>query len=132
MSYAKEKEDIEKFFNDNWNATPIVFENGMSMEAGEWVRLTIRHVNARQVSMGDNPTFRHVGMVFVQIYTKTNIGSGRAIQLADLVDGLFRNLVIANLRFKVPQLKVVQNDSRINQRPEWHQVNVSTEFYRGS
>lgn len=131
MSYSKEKSDIEGYFASNWPYTPVVFENGISMEADEWVRLTIQHGPARQVSMGDNPTFRHIGFVHVQIYTKTNVGSGRAIELADLVDGLFRNLVLADLRFKVPQIRVAPYDTRINQRPEWYQVNVSTEFYRG-
>lgn len=132
MSYLQEKVDIETFFAGQWSHTPYVFDNCMSMEDDEWVRLSIQHGDSFQASMGDNPAFRHIGVVFVQIYTKPNTGSGRAMELADLVDQMFRNLVLTNLRFKVPQVRHIHNNSRINQRPEWLQVNVSTEFYRGS
>ncbi len=132
MSYLQEKIDIEKFFADKWTQTNIVYDNGMSLEDDEWVRLSIQHSRSFQASMGDYPAFRHIGVVFLQIFTATNTGSGRAMELADIADGLFRNLVLTNLRFKVPQVKRVSHNSRINQRPEWLQVNVSTDFYRGS
>lgn len=126
MSYSLEKRNIEEFFIANWSHTPIMFENGESAESGDWVRLTIQNGDAFQASMGDNPAFRHIGVVFVQIYTKTDTGSGRALELADFVDALFRNLTLNNLRFKVPQVR------RMPQNAEWFQINVSTEFYRGS
>lgn len=126
MSYLQEKIDIEGFFLTNWPHTPVVFENGESSQADDWVRLTIQNGDAFQASMGDNPAFRHIGVVFVQIFTKTDAGSGRALELVDFVDQLFRNLVLTNLRFKVPQVRRVPSSS------EWFQINVSTEFYRGS
>lgn len=126
MSYLQEKRDIEEYFLLGWAYTPILFENGESSEADDWVRLSIQNGDAKQVSMGDNPAFRHIGVVSVQIFTKTDAGSGRALELADAVDQLFRNLVLTNLRFKVPQVRRVPSTS------EWFQINVSTEFYRGS
>lgn len=126
MSYLQEKKDIEKFFIANWTATPILFENGESRDSGDWVRLTIQNGDAFQATMGDDPYFRFPGVLYVQIFTPTDIGSGRALGLADQVDSLFRNKVLGNIRFKVPQVKKVPSDS------EWYQVNVSTEFYRGS
>lgn len=126
MSYAQEKKDIEEYFLLNWTETPVVMENGESSESGDWVRLTIQHGDALQVSMGDNPAFRHIGVVYVEIFTATDAGSGRAVELADIADQLFRNLVLTNLRFKVPQVRKVPSET------EWYKINVSTEFYRGS
>lgn len=127
MSYEAEKSTIETYFQSNWTATPIVFENVKAPDgANEWVRLTIVNGDAFQASMGDNPAFRHIGVVIVQIRTRRNIGSGRAIRLADMVDGLFRLLVLNNIRFKVPRLDRGPIDE------EWFINNVSIEFYRGS
>ena len=126
MSYAQEKRDIEEYFLVNWTETPVVMENGESSETGEWVRLVIRNGDAFQASMGDNPAFRHIGVVYVEIFTPTDAGSGRAVELADIADQLFRNLVLTNMRFKVPQVRRVPTES------EWFKINVSTDFYRGS
>lgn len=127
MSYVQEKSDIETFFTANWPHTDIMFENGdYTGSNDEWVRLTVLNGEAYQASMGDDPAFRFPGVVVVQIYTKTDKGSGRALQLADFVDGLFRILVLGRINFKVPQVRRDPNPG------EWFQINVSTDFYRGS
>lgn len=126
MSYLQEKLDIEAYFITNWAETPIKFENDEASESGDWVRLSIQNGESKQMSLGDDPVFRHPGTVFVQIFTKTDAGSGRALALADIVDQLFRNLVLTNLQFRVPQVRRVPSSS------EWFQINVSTDFYRGS
>lgn len=131
MSYLQEKLDIEAYFQANWNDTPITFENGESLDDDTWVRLSVVNGPARQVSMGDNPDFRYYGMVYVQIYTKKDVGSAGALALVDKVDNLFKNLVLTNLRFKVPQVRRQPISQQTSQRPEWLQINVSTEFYRG-
>ena len=132
MSYLQEKLDIEGFFRSNWPDTPIVFENGESLEDETWVRLTIVNGLARQVSMGDDPAFRYNGVVYVQIYADKGIGTARPLALADKADNLFKNLVLGNLRFKVPQVRREPIKQQVNLRPSWLQINVSTEFYRGS
>lgn len=127
MSYVAEKSTIEQFFATQWTHTPYYFENvHIDTPPDEWVRLTIGNGDAFQASMGDNPAFRYPGVVFVQIRTKKNLGSGRAVELADLADGLFKNLVLGNLRFKVPRLDRGPIDE------EWFILNVSVDFYRGS
>lgn len=125
MSYAQEKKDIEEYFRANWSHTPIEFENGEADYDGEWVRIVVLNGESFQASMGDNPAFRHIGVVYVHIRTKKDIGSGRALELADLVDGLFRILVLGDIKFRVPQIK------RAPSNTEWFQISVSTEYYRG-
>lgn len=127
MSYATEKSTIEQFFEAAWTHTPFYFENvHVDDNHDEWVRLTIVNGDAFQASMGDNPAFRFPGVLYLQIRTKKNLGSGRAVELADLADGLFKNLVLGNIRFKVPRLDRGPIDE------EWFILNVSVDFYRGS
>lgn len=125
MNYSEEKSIIESHFEANWGHTPIVFENGVSMEDDEWVRISILNGDAFQASLGDNPVIRHIGIVVVSIFTKKDEGSGRALQLADLVDSIFRLATISGIVFRVPQIKKIGG-------VDWYQVNVSTEFFRGS
>lgn len=125
MNYSEEKVAIEQYFESNWSHTPIVFENGESINTSEWVRLTILNGEAFQASLGDNPAFRHIGVVIVSIFIPKDVGSGRALQLADLVDSIFRLATISGIVFRVPQIKKIGGG-------DWYQVNVSTEFFRGS
>jgi hypothetical protein len=126
MSYLQEKLDIEGYFEANWTHTPVVFENGVPDQSSDWVRLSIQNGKAYQASMGDNPQFRYPGVVFVQIFTAKDVGSGRAIDLADKVEELFKNAIINGIQFRVPRVNKVPSNS------ENYQVNVSTAFYRGS
>ena len=127
MSYLQEKNDIEGFIQANWNATPSVFDNGPAPEgAEEWVRWTVPlDGDSKRVTMGDNPAFRHYGSLMAQIFTKPDIGSGRAVELADMVDTLFRERVLGTITFRVPQIR------KGPKSPEWFQLNVSTDYYRG-
>ncbi|AAX84858.1 possible peptidoglycan binding protein [Xanthomonas phage Xp15] len=125
MSYFQEKLDIENYFKANWPDTPIFYENRTANSTGTWVRLTIQNGDAFQASNGE-VSYRHPGVVFVQIFTKKEVGSGEALKLADKVDALFRSKTLGNIQFKVPQVQKVPSTT------EWYQVNVSTEFYRGS
>jgi hypothetical protein len=125
MNYKQEKDTIELFFTANWPHTPVVFENAPASDENEWVRLSIQNGRAFQASMGDNPAFRYPGVVFVQIFTAKDVGSGRALELADLVDALFKIAVVSGIQFKVPRINKVPSDGP-------YQVNVSIDFYRGS
>lgn len=127
MTYLEEKLAIEGFFQANWTETEYVFENGESPAASEWVRFSIQNGDAFQASLGDNPAFRYPGVVFVQIFTLKDTGSGRALEIADAADLLFKLAVVDGIVFKVPQIRKVNA-----QDTEWYQVNVSIEFYRGS
>ncbi len=125
MNYAQEKDTIEQFFATNWPHTPVVYENAPPSDNSEWVRLSIQNGRACQASMGDNPAFRYPGVVFVQIFTARDVGSGRALELADLVDTLFKIAVVSGIQFKVPRINKIMSDGP-------YQINVSIDFYRGS
>lgn len=125
MSYFQEKLDIEEFFLANWTETPVYFENGEVGVELEWVRLTVLSGRSKQVTMGDNPDFRHHGSVIVQIFTPPDQGSGRAVELADMVHNLFINRVLNGIQFSVPQIRKGPSTA------ERYQLNVSTDYHRG-
>lgn len=126
MNNLEEKMVVEQLLSAEW-PTPIFFENTFADNTlSEWARATILQAQSSQVTLGDNPEFRVYSTLFLQIFTKKNIGSGRAMQLADEAVNLLRNLDTGGLRFLVPQI------SRSNDSGEWFQINVSTMFYRGA
>lgn len=128
MSFLTEQTDIEGFFRANWNHTAIAFDNVEFNPSiyEEWVRFVVRNGNARQSSMaGDNPGFRYYGVIYVQIFTRANIGTGRALALADLVTGLFRSASVNGIQFKTPSITRVGN-----MEDSWFQINVDCPYYR--
>lgn len=125
MNYQQEKAIIETHFSVNWPHTPVAYENSEESHSEEWVRIVIQNGEAFQASLGDNPVFRYPGIVIVQIFTPNDAGSGRAVELADYVEAIFKNLSISGIQFRVPQVR------RVNNETEWYQINVSTDFYRG-
>jgi hypothetical protein len=128
MSNLTQKSTIESYFLLHWdNETPVLFENiEYSNNYNEWVRLSIQNADAYQSSLGsDNHSYRYTGVVFVQIFIKPNIGSGRAMELADRVSSIFRSTTVNGITFKTPLVKPITNFQ------EWYQLNVSTDFFRG-
>lgn len=126
MSFLTEKSTIEQFFKLNFTEALIKYENDEMNDdsVNEWVRISIQNSKSFQASLGSNPLFRYIGVVFVQIFTKLDIGSGRAIEIADNLTQLFRAKRIGDIVFKVPSLQ------KIGVSNDWYQVNVSVEFFR--
>lgn len=125
MSYAAEKSVIEQYIVDNYTSTLIKFENDVMIEdVSEWVRISIQNASAKQVSLGSNPMFRYVGILFIQVFIKPDIGSGRALQIADEFTNLFRAKRINGILFLVPEIQ------RIGISGDWYQTNVSVQFSR--
>lgn len=126
MSFLQEKLDIENHFRNNWTDTHICYENDQFTGDTEWVRISMQNAESFQVTLGDNPYFRYIGVLFVQIFIKPDVGSGRALFLADKVEAIFRNLTLGKIQFKVPTI------DKIPVTEDWYQVNVNIPFYRGS
>jgi hypothetical protein len=128
MSFKAEQTDIEQFFRSGWPYTVIAFDNVEFNPAAynEWVRFVIRNGNARQSSIaGNNPGFRYYGVIYVQIFTRASIGTGRALELADFVTGLFRSANVNGIQFKTPSITRVGN-----MEDSWFQINVDCPYYR--
>lgn len=128
MSYLDQKIAIETLFETEWDDETLVIYENVEFSGGveEWVRLSIKNSDAFQASLGkDNHSYRYVGVVFVQIFTKPNIGARRAMELADKVSSIFKSKTVSGITFKVPLAKPVVSFQ------EWYQINVTVEFFRG-
>lgn len=127
MGFQSTQALIETLFSSNWSHTNISYD-GVPFDPRlleEWVRIAVREGSGNQASIGStNPMFRYNGVIFVQVFTKNSIGSGRALELADLVTPIFRSKFLNGIHYGVPVV------ARIGPSDAWYQVNVSCEFYR--
>lgn len=89
------RESVYSRFVTEWAATtPFVFGNEELEEPTDdpWVRVTVRNLSRGQETMGrtGNRRFRSAASVFVQVYTRTNVGveqgDGLAVQARDIFE----------------------------------------------
>ena len=126
MSFVSEKATIEQYIQANYASTLVKYENDEMNDSSvnEWIRVSTQNADGFQASLGSNPLFRYVGVLFVQIFVKPDIGSGRALELADTITTLFRAKRIGGIVFLVPKVQ------KVGVFKDWYQVNVSVEFSR--
>lgn len=125
MTFKTQKSQLETYIKNNLTGTNIVFENqSQDNKVSEWVRVNILNPASNQVSLGNTPYYRYVGLLIFQIFIKPNTGSGRAMEIADQITSLFRGLTISGMTFKPPVVDPVGESGG------WYQVNVSTQFSR--
>lgn len=126
MNIGQEQIDIESYFAPLWTYTTVEKENVLLNKSNltEWVRLRVLPASARIASLGANALYRYRGIVTVQIYIRDGIGVGRANVLADLVDPLFRSVVLGNIHFGVPEA------TKMGNRDGWYGLNVDCPYYR--
>ena len=137
MGYAAGHNAIRSRFVTQWAAgayatTPIAWSNAEFDPPSEspWVMVTIIDAAAFQASIGgvagSGNTYRHPGVVVVNIFTPVNVGDGLALAMADYVGTIFRAWqdVSTKTRFLTPSV------SRIGTDGNWFQVNVTSPFER--
>lgn len=122
---------ITERFATIWTATPIEYDNvNIDKDSlDEWVRLTIRPMDARRLGFGNST--RRYGVVYVQVFVKEMIGSGRAIELATTAGDVFGLIRKNSLVFTPYDLTVVGDSSSLNTLSEkisWFQVNCAIEY----
>jgi hypothetical protein len=126
VGFFQAQSDVSQYFSDNWSHTQVDYGNIYfdPKNLDEWVRFTDQVSTGRRASLGDNPLYRYVGMVTVQIFVKPNAGEARALELCDFVTALFRDQRINGTQFRVPQ------PNKIGVRDGWYQVNAVCHYYR--
>lgn len=129
VGYAEEANAITTFLGQNLNAIdyPLVIDNEEIIGVNEldlWLKASVQPFDAKNLGLSTTQ-YRYYGMLYIQIFTKPNIGSGRCREVADVLTSLLRDVTIANsIKFKVPQFILIGvNDS-------WYQSNFSVEYYR--
>ena len=125
MSFLQEKIDLETLISTNLTGISLVFENqAQRNDSLEWIRVNILNADSKQISLGSNPYYRYIGLLIFQIFIKPNVGSGRALQLADQITTMFRGMTLHSMTFHPPQVDIVGESGG------WYQINVSTKFHR--
>lgn len=94
MSFAGERQAIEKRLSDNWTTTPIQFDNvAFSAPADNtYVSLTIINGDADQIELGETPVHRHIGVITIQVFVPVENGTNTARSYADSLAAIFRNV----------------------------------------
>jgi len=125
MSFLEEKQVIESYVAANYSATMVNYENVEMNESlvNEWVRVSIQNAGANQIALGDL-VYRYTGVLYFQIFVKPDVGSGRALEIADTLSALFKSKRIGGILFRVPRIQ------RVGSYKTWYQVNVLVEFSR--
>lgn len=92
-TFSEAREAVFQTFSQEWgNATDFTLDNEeFTPEGDAWVRLSVKHRDAYQSSLGDetNRKFERKGAAFVQIFTRTNTGTAKSAELVEKVQAMF-------------------------------------------
>lgn len=131
MNIVEVQNIIVKGFDALWLDTPLEHVNSTIDKVGlaEWARLSIMHSPAKTISFA--MAAKRGGFASVQIFTKTEIGQGRAITLAEKAGRYLQTLSVGSLVMKPHDLVVLNNkasDALTTTETEWFQVNCIVDF----
>ena len=119
---------ITTYLTSNWNDSlaELILPNAEPPQGADtpFIKLTIQNADAKNLTLGTK-AYRYIGVIFVQIFTKSGTGIGVSNEIATALSNLFRDVMIDGvIRCKVPRL---QNIGVVD---SWHQANLSVDFSR--
>lgn len=127
MSYELERQVLETRFATKWIYTPIKWSNTEFKTAGvnEFITITIVHDDAKQVQIGSiKNMYRFYAFLVTQIFTKPNIGTRRAYELADNAADIWRTFSYNFITIENPELVPMGIIDG------WYQLDLINPFYR--
>ncbi len=132
MNFEEFRSFAESKINIDWTQTLIEFENVPESTAlttaknnkTPWIRFIIRDGEGKRQTIGsNNPLFRYVGNIIVQIFVAQNTGTKTARELADAMTDIWRGYTGEPcLEFRTSNISV------IGETEGWFQINVSIPF----
>lgn len=131
MKISEVQNFIVESFDKAWIDTKLEHAN-MTIDKDlldEWVRLTIVHGPAKPINlqMGADRS----GSAYVQVFTKSDIGQGRAIELATKAGELFGSFTLNGLTIYPYEIMVLANKATAGlttTETSWFQVNCVIDF----
>ncbi len=131
MNIVEVQNLIVKAFDQFWIDTPLEHQNATIEKDGidEWVRLTIQHGFPKPIDLQMNAM--RYGSVNVQIFTKPDIGQGRACDLAVKAGNFIKSLNFKSLVFAPYSVVVLgkkATEGLTTTETEWFQVNTIVDF----
>lgn len=117
---------LEEFATAWVNTTPVAWPNIPfdPPENASWVRVTVLHAEARQVSLGSAKVYRRPGVVIVQVFVPEATAGQPALALADqVVTALQGKQLTGGVQLQTASIREVGPDQR-----GAYQINVSVPF----
>ena len=134
MSFDDERNSLESRFNTQWATyttsadVPIAWDNVeyAPVTGTTFIRFSVYPGDAYQVSLGDRPLHRVVGIIDIGIFVPQGQGTETARDLADIAAEIFRNWqdTTNKIRCRSPYL------TRIGEEEGWFQMNVTVPYIR--
>lgn len=106
-----------------WGEIPIGYDNVPELmpDDSAWCRTYVVDGDSFNIAIGD-ACVRRTGLVVVQVFTPTQIGSTQARQYADSISSLFINKRDNDIQYYVPYV------TRVGYVDKIYQLNVSIPF----
>lgn len=94
MSFADERQAVEKRLSDNWTTTSIAFENVPFSEPanGRYLSVHVLTGQGTQQDISTSPRHRYEGLIQVRVVVPANEGTELAKTYADTISALFRSV----------------------------------------
>lgn len=122
---------IVKAFNAFWTDTPLENVNTVidKKALSEWVRLSIIHDPSKPINFKMNAL--RSGCISVQVFTKPDIGQGRAVGLAEKAGIFLSGLRIGSFIARPYDIVILNSkatEGLTTTETQWFQVNCKVEF----
>lgn len=127
-SYDAETGAIFGRIEDNWVLTDVAWPN-TSYEPGEaaYIEPRITRGQAFNASVAAaSKLVRHPGLLVVQVRAPLNQGDRPALELADALAEVFRNVTFSGITFRAPTVRDFGRDGK------WHRCEMAVAFHRDS
>jgi len=126
MSFAAITQSSEKLI-EGWGEIPVSYDNVAFDKVPEasWCRTYVVDGDSFSTAIGDR-CIRMTGLVIVQIFTPTLLGSTQAREIADSLTNLFINKRDGDIQYYVPYV------TRVGYIDKIYQLNLSVPFQMDS
>lgn len=142
MSYDAEREAIEAYFIENWSEGPVGPDGHVFTPSENAVRLTIQSGQPMVKSVGRPGTnrVRHPGVLQLELYVPSGVGSSNWRVQAQTIESLFTNIDLDDtgelsttnedvfLRFG--RFGMIPYISSVLREPPWTRVTINAPFTR--
>ena len=131
MNLIDVQNKVVQSFDQAWLDCTIEHQNVTidKENLAEWVRLTIQHGPPKPIDFKMNAM--RYGTVHLQVFTKSDIGQGRACELAIKAGKMIQQMGFGTLVFSPYELIVLGNkatEGLTTTETDWFQVNVMVDF----
>lgn len=131
MGWESDRSTIQNIVGTGWATTPVAYDDvpfDSTTVTDDWIKVSIVDGAGTQISLGSDPCYRHVGIVFLNIFVLPRSSGDTAEKVArtyaDSLATLFRGVTTSGVLFRTPSLQ------RIGERDGYYQMLVTVPYQR--